>query len=98
MFILRDIQDLNNFCSKIFLRYNIVRNKTRKHLTIFFQMSFSKTKKLIIGLTALSGVATFHYYNFEKSTVQLSWTTNYTPSQFAKWDENWDQYVKTIIL
>lgn len=55
-------------------------------------MSFSKTKKLIIGLTALSGVATFHYYNFEKSTAQSSWTTNYTPSAFAKWDENWDQY------
>lgn len=55
-------------------------------------MSFSKTKKLIIGLTALSGVATFHYYNFEKSTAQSSWTTNYVPSTFAKWDENWDQY------
>lgn len=54
-------------------------------------MSFSKTKKLIIGLTALSGVATFHYYNFENSTAQSSWTTNYSPSAFAKWDDNWDQ-------
>lgn len=62
-------------------------------------MSFSKTKKLIIGLTALSGVATFHYSNIEKNTAHLSRTTNYTPSAFAKWDENWDQYdTNTIII
>lgn len=53
-------------------------------------MSLSKTKRLLLGLTAVSGVATFYYMN-NSHKVHNSWTTNYTPSPFAKWDENWDQ-------
>ncbi|XP_056640483.1 serine/threonine-protein phosphatase PGAM5, mitochondrial-like isoform X2 [Diorhabda carinulata] len=52
-------------------------------------MSLSKSKKLILGLTAVSGVVTFYYLN-NTCKVQNSWTTNYNPSPFAKWDENWD--------
>ncbi|XP_072381646.1 serine/threonine-protein phosphatase PGAM5, mitochondrial-like isoform X2 [Diabrotica undecimpunctata] len=52
-------------------------------------MSLSKSKRLFLGLTAVSGVATYYYMN-NNHKVLNSWTTNYTPSSFAKWDENWD--------
>ncbi|CAG9858518.1 unnamed protein product [Phyllotreta striolata] len=52
-------------------------------------MTLSKTKRLLLGLTAVSGVATIYYEN-NVNRAQNSWTTNYTPSTFAKWDDNWD--------
>ncbi|CAH1275172.1 unnamed protein product [Diabrotica balteata] len=52
-------------------------------------MSLSKSKRLLLGLTAVSSVATYYYMN-NNHKVFNSWTTNYTPSSFAKWDENWD--------
>ncbi|KAG5894720.1 hypothetical protein JTB14_006140 [Gonioctena quinquepunctata] len=53
-------------------------------------MSFSKTKRLLLGLSAVSGVTTFYYLKSERSKVHASWTTNYTPSS-TKWDHNWDR-------
>ncbi|VEN61384.1 unnamed protein product [Callosobruchus maculatus] len=53
-------------------------------------MSFSKTKRLFLGLGAVSGVATFYYLNNSKYKAHASWTTNYISSTCAKWDDNWD--------
>nr|XP_023012786.1 serine/threonine-protein phosphatase PGAM5, mitochondrial isoform X2 [Leptinotarsa decemlineata] len=53
-------------------------------------MSFSKAKRLLLGLGAVSGVVTICYLKKERNTVHAAWTTNYTPSAFAKWDDNWD--------
>ncbi|XP_060533916.1 serine/threonine-protein phosphatase Pgam5, mitochondrial-like isoform X2 [Cylas formicarius] len=51
---------------------------------------FSKTKKLLLGLGAVSGVAVLYYCNGQNRRVHASWTSNYVPSPHAKWDENWD--------
>ncbi|KAJ8931339.1 hypothetical protein NQ314_015748 [Rhamnusium bicolor] len=53
-------------------------------------MSLSKTQRILLGLSAVSGVATFYYFNTQKNQAQASWTTSYAPSPYAKWDENWD--------
>lgn len=54
--------------------------------------AFSKCKKILLGLGAMSGgVATFYYLNNDKHRAFASWTSNYEPSPCAKWDENWDQ-------
>ncbi|XP_018561539.1 serine/threonine-protein phosphatase PGAM5, mitochondrial-like isoform X2 [Anoplophora glabripennis] len=54
------------------------------------KMSFSKTHKILLGLSAVSGVATFYCLNNQKNKAHASWTTSYSVSAFAKWDENWD--------
>lgn len=51
--------------------------------------TFSKTKKILLGLSAVSGVAAVYYTN-HKMHVFASWTSNYEPSPCAKWNENWD--------
>lgn len=62
----------------------------------------SSRKFALFTAGALSGLAGYYALNksdrvekiLETKKVFNSWTTNYTPSPFAKWDENWDQYVK----
>lgn len=53
--------------------------------------SFSKSKRLLLGLSAVSGVATLYCINNPDKRVFASFTTNYNPSNNGKWDENWDQ-------
>ncbi|KAJ8985242.1 hypothetical protein NQ317_018272 [Molorchus minor] len=54
-------------------------------------MSFSKTQRILLGLGAISGVATFYHSNNNKNKAHASWTTSYEPATNAKWDENWDR-------
>ncbi|CAH1962870.1 unnamed protein product [Acanthoscelides obtectus] len=61
-------------------------------------MSFSKTKRLFLGLGALSGAATFYYLNNFKQKAHASWTTNYIPSSYAKWDDNWDHRAPEVLV
>lgn len=60
---------------------------------LLFQMAtFTKLQKALLSLGAFSG--TLYYLNvfdIDRRTAFASWTTNYTPSTFSKWDDNWDQ-------
>lgn len=62
--------------------------------------AWSSTRKFIIVTAgALSGLTGYYVVNhtnhldkiIESRRVYNSWTTNYSPSTFAKWDNNWDQ-------
>lgn len=63
--------------------------------------AWSSTRKIaIITAGALTtGVAGYYVFSkpervekiLESRRVHNSWTTSYTPSALAKWDDNWDQ-------
>ncbi|XP_026472460.1 serine/threonine-protein phosphatase Pgam5, mitochondrial-like isoform X2 [Ctenocephalides felis] len=44
----------------------------------------------LAGLGAAGGIAYYIYVRQNKKKVLASWTTNYSPPNFAKWDYNWD--------
>lgn len=56
-------------------------------------------KFAIFAVGAVSGLAGYYVFSrpervgkmFEGHVVHNSWTTNYTPAPWAKWDNNWDQ-------
>lgn len=52
----------------------------------------SKLQKIIVGVGACGGIVIYcaNYFTPQKK-VYSSWTTGYTPSQNACWDDNWDQ-------
>ncbi|CAG9770326.1 unnamed protein product [Ceutorhynchus assimilis] len=58
---------------------------------------FGKSRKLILGLGAVTGATTFYYLNNDRFKAFASWTSQYEPSPCARWDENWDQRAPQFI-
>lgn len=54
--------------------------------------TFTQYQKLLVGVGAFTGAAIYYFNGTDRLEVFNSWTTNYTlSSQYAKWDDNWDQ-------
>ncbi|XP_063929716.1 serine/threonine-protein phosphatase Pgam5, mitochondrial isoform X2 [Zophobas morio] len=49
-----------------------------------------KLKKAFLGVCVASGAITYYYLTSPNKKVYASWTTNYEPSAYAKWNDNWD--------
>lgn len=60
----------------------------------FFQIMppLSKLQKIIVGVGACGGVIVYiaNYFAPHKKAY-TSWTTDYSPSECSKWNDNWDQ-------
>lgn len=60
----------------------------------FFQIMppLSRLQKIIVGVGACGGVVVYfaNYFSPNRRAYN-SWTTSYTPTECARWDDNWDQ-------
>lgn len=51
----------------------------------------SKSTKLLLGLSAVTGVATFYYLNdSQNKKAHAYFNSHYEPTPSSKWDDNWD--------
>lgn len=52
----------------------------------------TRLQKILFSATGVCGGALLYFYfKPTNSKAYASWTTNYTPPQNSKWDDNWDQ-------
>jgi len=59
--------------------------------SIYAMATFTKFQRVVLGVGAVGG--TLWYLNIfdpDRKIARASWTTGYTPSPHAKWDDNWD--------